>query len=94
MSGSPPSRAKVWAGLVTVYLVWGSTYLAICVGLETIPPFFMSAMRYLSAGVILYAWARFKGAPREGTLGTRLEFDWLGGSRFSPPRVLFVALRF
>lgn len=63
MEGSSPSRAKVWAGLVTVYLVWGSTYLAIRVGLETIPPFFMSGMRYLSAGAILYAWARLKGAP-------------------------------
>jgi drug/metabolite transporter (DMT)-like permease len=61
---SSPSRAKVWAGLLAVYVVWGSTYLAIRVGLETIPPFFMSAMRYLSAGAILYAWARLKGAPR------------------------------
>jgi drug/metabolite transporter (DMT)-like permease len=57
------SASRIWAGLITVYLVWGSTYLAIRIGLETIPPFFMSGMRYLSAGAILYAWARLNGAP-------------------------------
>jgi drug/metabolite transporter (DMT)-like permease len=63
MEGSV-SRGKIWAGLVTIYILWGSTYLGIRIGLETIPPFFMSGMRYLSAGAILYAWARLKGAPR------------------------------
>ena len=61
---TPPSSTKVWAGLATIYLFWGSTYLGIRIGLETIPPFFMSGARYLSAGAILYAWARLKGAPR------------------------------
>lgn len=61
---SSPSGARVWAGLLTIYVLWGSTYLGIRIGLETIPPFFMSGARYLSAGAILYAWARLKGAPR------------------------------
>jgi len=47
-----------------VYLVWGSTYLAIRFAIETIPPFFMTGTRFLIAGSILYSWARFRGASR------------------------------
>jgi len=43
-----------WAALLVVYLVWGSTYLAIRVGVETIPPLLLSAVRYLVAGAVLY----------------------------------------
>lgn len=42
-----------WAALIVVWLVWGSTYLAIRVGVRTIPPFTMAAIRYLIAGAIL-----------------------------------------
>ena len=47
-----------------MYIVWGSTYLAIRYAVETIPPFLMVGMRFLVSGVLLYAWARFRGAPR------------------------------
>ncbi len=46
-----------------VYVVWGSTYLAIRFGVETIPPFMMAGMRFVSAGIILYGWSRYRGAP-------------------------------
>ncbi len=52
------------AGFLTVYLVWGSTYLAIRIALETLPPFLMAGARFLAAGGLLYAWARSRGAPR------------------------------
>jgi drug/metabolite transporter (DMT)-like permease len=47
----------------TVYLVWGSTYLAIRVALETIPPFSMAALRLVTAGAVLLVWLRLRGAP-------------------------------
>lgn len=47
-----------------VYLIWGSTYLAIRVAIETIPPFLMAGSRFLMAGVMLLVWARARGAPR------------------------------
>jgi drug/metabolite transporter (DMT)-like permease len=42
-----------WAALFVVWLVWGSTYLAIRVGVRTIPPFTLAAIRYLAAGAIM-----------------------------------------
>ena len=47
----------------TVYVVWGSTYLAIRVALETLPPFSMAAARLLTAGTLLFVWLRWRGAP-------------------------------
>src|SRR3954470_9716150 len=43
---------RVWAGLATVYLVWGSTYLGIRVMVETVPPLLGSGARFLVAGAI------------------------------------------
>ena len=48
---------RVWAALCVVYVVWGSTYLAIRVADRTIPPFPMAAVRFLVAGSLLFAWA-------------------------------------
>ena len=56
-----PSRARVIAGFATVYILWGSTYLAIRIGVGTIPPFVMGAIRFLIAGSVLYLLVR----PRE-----------------------------
>src|SRR3954469_8512932 len=47
-----------------VYVVWGSTYLAIRYGVETIPPFLLGGARFLVAGAILYAWAARRGHVR------------------------------
>jgi drug/metabolite transporter (DMT)-like permease len=59
-----PSRAAVAAAFAAVYLIWGSTYLAIRFAVATVPPFLMAGTRHLAAGAILYAWARLRGAPR------------------------------
>ncbi|HYO15733.1 MAG TPA: drug/metabolite exporter YedA [Thermoanaerobaculia bacterium] len=58
------SMLKVAIALAAVYLIWGSTYLAIRFAIETLPPFLMASARFLVAGGLLYAWARWKGAPR------------------------------
>jgi drug/metabolite transporter (DMT)-like permease len=51
------SSAMVWAALASVYVIWGSTYLAIRVGIETLPPLLMASVRFLVAGGIMYAVA-------------------------------------
>ena len=62
---TPPARSsRVWLALAIVYVVWGSTYLAIRWGVETIPPFTMASARYLVAGGLLLAWVKSRGAPR------------------------------
>ena len=48
-----PGRSRVWAALLTVYVVWGSTYLAIRYALRSLPPFLMASSRFLVAGAIL-----------------------------------------
>lgn len=64
-STSSPSLLLVCAAFAAIYLIWGSTYLAIAVAIETIPPFLMAGVRFLIAGGIVYAWARLrKGVDR------------------------------
>jgi drug/metabolite transporter (DMT)-like permease len=55
---------KLAAALLTVYVVWGSTFLGIAVADRTMPPFLMLAGRFLLAGAVLYWWARRRGAER------------------------------
>jgi drug/metabolite transporter (DMT)-like permease len=59
---------KLVSALLVVYVVWGSTYLAIAVADRTLPPFTMLSARFLLAGAVLYWWARRRGAARP-TLG-------------------------
>jgi drug/metabolite transporter (DMT)-like permease len=47
----------------TIYLVWGSTYLAIRVAVETIPPFLMAGVRFTVAGTLLLTFLRWRGNP-------------------------------
>jgi drug/metabolite transporter (DMT)-like permease len=47
---------RVWAGLATIYIVWGSTYLGIRVMVETVPPLLGSGARFLIAGGLFAAW--------------------------------------
>jgi drug/metabolite transporter (DMT)-like permease len=53
----------VWSALSAVYLIWGSTYLAIRYAVETTPPFLMAAVRFLVSGGCLYAVRRLSGDP-------------------------------
>jgi drug/metabolite transporter (DMT)-like permease len=57
------SRAQVWLALAIVYVVWGSTYLAIRVVVETMPPLLMSGARFLLAGAIVYLAVRIRRGP-------------------------------
>ena len=56
-------KGKIWIALLAVYIVWGSTYLAIRFAVETIPPFLMAGTRFLVSGLILYIWRRLAGDP-------------------------------
>ncbi|MFZ2096300.1 MAG: EamA family transporter [Anaerolineales bacterium] len=60
-------KARAWTALIAVYIVWGSTYLAIRFTIETIPPFLSAGLRFLISGAILYLWQRWGGetAPKK-----------------------------
>lgn len=51
-------KTRIWTALIALYIVWGSTYLAIRFGVETIPPFILAGLRFLISGIILIAWRR------------------------------------
>ena len=57
-----PTPWKLWAALLTVYLIWGSTYLAIKVSVRTLPPLLSAGLRFAAAGAILAAVLALKGA--------------------------------
>lgn len=61
-------RWRLIAAFAAVYVIWGSTYLAIRFAVETLPPFLMAGLRFLVSGGVLYAWARWRGAEKP---------DWL-----------------
>ena len=64
-TGTPEaSKLKTFMALVVIYVVWGSTFLAIRVAVEQIPPLLAAGIRFTIAGLILYAWARMRGVPR------------------------------
>jgi drug/metabolite transporter (DMT)-like permease len=77
-SGRSTQRApewQVWAALLIVYFVWGSTYLAISVVVDTMPPLLTAGVRHLSAGAILFAIL----LARRGGAAIRLSrAEWLG----------------
>lgn len=67
------NRARLLASFLAVYIIWGSTYLAIRFAIETLPPLLMAGARFLLAGVIMFAWAWLSGArPSRG--------HWIAGA--------------
>jgi drug/metabolite transporter (DMT)-like permease len=58
----PPSW-KILLAFAIIYFVWGSTYLAIRVGVHEVPPFLLAAFRFVVAGLVLYGWMRLRGTP-------------------------------
>jgi drug/metabolite transporter (DMT)-like permease len=58
-----PQTWKVLLAFAIIYFVWGSTYLAIRVGVREVPPFLLAGIRFLLAGIVLYGWMRARGAP-------------------------------
>jgi len=54
-------RVVIPLALLTLYVVWGSTYLGILYALESYPPFLLAGVRFLGAGVAMYAFLRWRG---------------------------------
>jgi drug/metabolite transporter (DMT)-like permease len=59
-----PSKFAILSAFAALYLIWGSTYLAILFAIDTIPPLLMAGTRFLLAGSIMFAIARWQGAPK------------------------------
>src|SRR3982074_1589000 len=62
----PTSQPRTWKVLLAfaiIYFVWGSTFLAIRVGVREVPPLLLASMRFFIAGAVLYAWMRLSGTP-------------------------------
>ena len=59
-----PAKSAVMLAFLAVYVLWGSSYLGIAWAIQTLPPFLMAGSRMLVAGVILTAWAAWRGAER------------------------------
>ncbi|HET9847340.1 MAG TPA: EamA family transporter [Candidatus Dormibacteraeota bacterium] len=66
-AGTP--AARIWIALVTVYLLWGSTYLGIKFAIETIPPLLMGSLRFLVAGGVLFLLVAITGGRGNDRLG-------------------------
>lgn len=84
MATSQPTNpgARAYLAWIAVCLIWGTTYLAIRISLETIPPLFMAAVRWVIAGALLIALLKLRGerlpAPREWPALTALGVLLLG----------------
>src|SRR5215470_15310352 len=63
MKTARPPSWQILLAFAIIYFVWGSTFLAIRVGVREFPPFLLAAMRFFAAGLILYVWMRLKGSP-------------------------------
>lgn len=57
----PPDRLRLILAFAAVYLIWGSTYLAVALVTKQLPPLFTSAVRFLIAGGLMYGYARARG---------------------------------
>jgi drug/metabolite transporter (DMT)-like permease len=60
-AASPRPTWKILLAFAIIYFVWGSTFLAIRVGVSEVPPFLLAAMRFLIAGAVLYGWTIARG---------------------------------
>jgi drug/metabolite transporter (DMT)-like permease len=62
MQATPrPRRWKTLLAFAIIYVVWGSTFLAIRVGVREVPPLLLAGMRFFAAGIVLYGWMRATG---------------------------------
>jgi drug/metabolite transporter (DMT)-like permease len=75
-SDSPvlPRRVKLTAAFAGIYLIWGSTYLAVRIAIDTLPPLLMSAAWSLLPGTLLYTVARLRGDPKPAPQQWRAAF--------------------
>jgi drug/metabolite transporter (DMT)-like permease len=54
-------RLPILASFFALYVIWGSTYFAIRIGVQSWPPLMMAGVRFLLAGALLYAWLKWRG---------------------------------
>jgi len=83
----PPARNHLLLAFFLIYVIWGSTYLAIRYAIETIPPFLMAGARFLIAGILMYGLMRWQGVANPtrtqwGQLMLVGVFMFLGGNGF------------
>lgn len=62
------SALKIFLAFTAIYIIWGSTYLALLIGIQSIPPFLLSALRFVCAGVLLYIFCLIKGEKQPNLL--------------------------
>lgn len=67
-SHTHPPKWKTLLAFAIIFFVWGSTYLAVRVGVREVPPLIFAAMRFLTAGIILYVWMIARGEPSPSAL--------------------------
>jgi drug/metabolite transporter (DMT)-like permease len=58
-----PPAWKTLPAFAIIYFVWGSTFLAIRVGVREVPPLLFASMRFFTAGIVLFGWLRLRGTP-------------------------------
>lgn len=68
------NRLAILVSLFALYVIWGSTYLAMRIGLDGFPPFMMAGVRFLVAAAILYPILRLRGVPAP------TKKQWIGAS--------------
>jgi drug/metabolite transporter (DMT)-like permease len=57
-------RLQIIGAFAAIYLIWGSTYVPVRFAIESMPPYLMAAVRFFTAGILMYGWMRLRGAPR------------------------------
>ena len=75
---SRPTPLKLVLAFLAIYVIWGSTYLAIRYAVEGLPPFAMASGRFLVAGGLMYVWARMAG--RRAPAGPEWRVAWISGA--------------
>jgi drug/metabolite transporter (DMT)-like permease len=63
MDPDPQPKWKTLLAFAIISFVWGSTFLAIRVGVHEVPPFLLAAIRFIVAGLVLYGWMIARGEP-------------------------------
>ena len=69
-----PQRALIALALAALYFIWGSTFLGMRFAIDSFPPFMMAAIRFVTAGALLYGWLRWRG------IAAPSPQEWLGAT--------------
>ena len=77
-------RLRIAFAFFAIYFLWGSTYLSIRIAVATVPPLFAAGIRFVIAGVVLYAWSRLRGVPEPNRTGWR-NLSIMGALMFVAP---------